>query len=99
MTEIGLSIGIDSTMPAATNYQHGTVVYSSLEEPISVCHIFAWAVNYVLSLSTVVLNSRDRHEKTWRPTFLRLHNMPHNMLYLKKMTEIHWYHYNNTVPS
>ena len=25
-----------------------------------------------LSLSTVVLNSRDRHEKTWRPTFSRL---------------------------
>ena len=36
-----------------------------------------------LSLSTVVLNSRDRHEKTWRPTFTHLHNMPHNILYPK----------------
>ena len=26
----------------------------------------------LLSSSTVVLNSRDRHEKTWRPTFTRL---------------------------
>ena len=32
------------------------------------------------SLSTVVLNSRDRHEKTWQPTFAYLHNMLHNMI-------------------
>ena len=42
----------------------------------------------LLSLSTVVLNSRDRHEKTWRPTFTHLHNSPHNILFTKKPTEI-----------
>ena len=31
-----------------------------------------------------VLNSGDRHEKTWRPTFLHLHNTPHNTPYLEK---------------
>ena len=51
---------------------------------------FIIRVDYVKSLSTVILNSRDRHEKTWRPTFSRLHNTPYNMLYLKKTTEIHW---------
>ena len=52
-----------------------------------------------LSLSTIVLNSRDRHEKTWRPTFSRLHNTPHNTPYLKKPTGIHWLLYDNNVPS
>ena len=36
-----------------------------------------------ISLSTVVLNSRDRYEKTWHPTFTRLHNSPHNILFTK----------------
>ena len=55
-------------------------------------------IYYILSLSMVVLNSRDRHEKTWRPTFSTfsyLHNMPH----IQKMTKMHWQHYNNNVPS
>ena len=42
----------------------------------------------ILSLSTVVLNSRDRHKKTWHPTFMRLHNTPHNILFTKKPTKI-----------
>ena len=41
------------------------------------------------SLSTVVFNSKDQHEKTWCPTFANLHNMPHNVLYLKKPTKMH----------
>ena len=52
-----------------------------------------------ISLSTVVLNSRDRHEKTWRPTFSRLHNTPHNTPYPKKPTGIHWLLYDNNIPS
>ena len=36
------------------------------------------------SLSTIVLNSRDQHEKTWRSTFMCLHNLPHNILFTKK---------------
>ena len=47
------------------------------------CNIFTI---YSSSLSTVVLNSRDLHEKTWRPTFTHLDNMTHNILYLKT----HW---------
>ena len=44
--------------------------------------------NYI---STVVLNSGDQHEKTWRPAFKCLNNMPHNMRTLpKKPTEMHW---------
>ena len=43
----------------------------------------------LISLSTVVLNSRDRHEKTWRPTFTHLHHSPHNILFTKKPTKIH----------
>ena len=50
---------------------------------ISVCN------DMYISLSTIVLNSRDRHEKTWRLTFAHLHNTPHNILYLKKPTKMH----------
>ena len=39
---------------------------------------FCMYISIIASLSTVVLNSRDRHKKTWHPTFSRLHNMPHN---------------------
>ena len=42
-----------------------------------------------ISLCTVVLNSRDRNKKTWHPTFAHLHNTPHNILYLKKLTKMH----------
>ena len=41
-----------------------------------------------ISLSTVVPDNRDRHEKTWRPTFTCLHNTPYNILYLKKPTSM-----------
>ena len=44
----------------------------------------------IVSLSTVVLNSRDQHKNTWRPAFTRLHNKPHNILYPEKLTEMHW---------
>ena len=40
-----------------------------------------------ISLSMVVLNSRDRHEKTWRPTFTRLHNSPHNIYTFHEKTD------------
>ena len=41
-----------------------------------------------VSLSMVVFNSTDRDEKTWHPTFSCLHNMLHNILYLKKPTKM-----------
>ena len=44
---------------------------------------------YIISLSAVVLNSRDQHEKAWHPTFAHLHNMPHNILYTTKPTKMH----------
>ena len=49
---------------------------------------------YVYILNTIVLDSRDQHKKIWHPTFLHLHNMPHNTPYLKKLTKMHWLHYN-----
>ena len=55
-------------------------IYQAIANPLYPC--------YNLSLSTVVLNSRDGHERTWRPTFAHLHNTPHNML-PKKMTKMH----------
>ena len=40
------------------------------------------AINFsvlYISLSIIVLNSKDRQEETWHPTFLHLHNTPHNI--------------------
>ena len=50
--------------------------------------MYIYNIIYV-SLSMVVLNSRDQHKKTWRPTFAHLHNMPHNIVYPKKPTKMH----------
>ena len=52
-----------------------------------------------VSLSTIVLNSRDRHKQTWCPTFWHLHNTLHNTPYPKKPSGIHWLLYDNNIPS
>jgi len=50
-----------------------------------------------ISLSTVVLNSRDWPKKIWCPKFWHVQNPLYNRLYAKKLTKMHWYIYNNTV--
>ena len=52
---------------------------------------------YLLSLSTVVLNSRDWSENVWLPEILRFKNQPCNRLYLKKPAGMHWLGYNDAV--
>ena len=46
-----------------------------------------------LSLSTVVLNSRDWAEIVWLPEILHFKNQPCNRLYLKKPAGMHWLGY------
>ena len=43
-----------------------------------------------LSLSMVVLNSRDWSEIEWLPEILRFKNQPCNRLYQKKTAGMHW---------
>ena len=50
-----------------------------------------------LSLSTVVLNSRDWLEIVWLPKISRFKNQPCNRLYLKKPTGMHWLGYYDAV--
>ena len=51
-----------------------------------------------LSLSTIVLNSRDWSEIVWLPKILHFKNQPCNRLYPKKPAGIHWLGYNDAVP-
>ena len=74
-------------------------------EYLSVSHTIIDGFRYIrkyvhtyISLSTIVLNSRDRPEKNSIP-LSHLHNMPHNTLYLKKLTRIHRLLNDNTIPS
>ena len=50
-----------------------------------------------ISLSTIVLNSRDWSEIIWLSKISRFKNQPCNMLYLKKPTVMHWLGYNDAV--
>ena len=50
-----------------------------------------------VSLSTVVLNSRDWSEIVWLPKILCFKNQPCNRLYPKKPTGMHWLCYNDAV--
>ena len=59
-------------VPKSTN---GNVVI--MQAGIKVC-----IGDFALSLSMIVLD-RDRHEKTWCPIFLHLHNKHHNTPYQK----------------
>ena len=59
-----------------------------------------WNITHAdVSLSMIVLNGRDRHEKTCHPTLSHLHNPPHNTPYPKKLTGINWLFYHHTIPS
>ena len=50
-----------------------------------------------LSLSTIVLNSRDWSEIVWLPKISRFNNQPCNRLHPKKPAGIHWLGYNDAV--
>ena len=50
-----------------------------------------------ISLSTIVLNSRDWSEIVWLPKISRFNNQPSNRLYPKKPAGIHWLGYNDAV--
>ena len=50
-----------------------------------------------VSLSTIVLNSKDWSEIVWLPKILRFKNQPRNRLYLKKPAGMHWLGYNDAV--
>ena len=58
-------------------------------------HNFKTLKYYTLSLSTIVLNSRNRPKKQWCPP---LKPMLGYRLCEKKSTKMYWYHYNDTVP-
>ena len=45
---------------------------------------------YVISLGTLVPNSRDRHEKQWRPDFTRHKTHPKIRFVWEKQTEVHF---------
>ena len=48
-----------------------------------------------ISLSTIVLNSRDWSEIVWILEILRFKNQPYNRLYPKKPAGMHWLGYND----
>ena len=50
-----------------------------------------------ISLSTIVLNSRDWSEIVWLPEISRFKNQPCNRLYSKKPAGMHWLGYNDAV--
>ena len=52
---------------------------------------------YYLSLSTIVLNSRDWSETVWLPEISHFKYQPCNRLYRKKPAGIHWLGYNDAV--
>ena len=52
---------------------------------------------WTLSLSTVVLNSRDWSEIVWLPEILRFKNQPCNRLYPKKPAGMRWLGYSDAV--
>ena len=52
-----------------------TIVYRVFSQPW-----LALSLGRLLSLSTVVLNSRDRYEKLWLPDFWHFENPPYNRL-------------------
>ena len=55
------------------------------------------SLSTVVSLSMVVLNSRDWSEIVWLPEILCFKNQPCNKLYLKKPAGMHWLGYNDAV--
>ena len=53
----------------------------------------------LLSLSMIVLNSRDWSEIVWLPEISRFKNQLCNKLYPKKPAGMHWLGYNDAVSS
>ena len=53
----------------------------------------------VVSLSTVVLNSRDRYENVWLPKNMRLEKQPFKNHYAKNQLQLYWYNTNNAITS
>ena len=45
---------------------------------------------YFISLGTLVPNSRDRHEKQWRPDFTHHKTHPKMRFVCEKQTEVHF---------
>ena len=93
-----LSLCTDLPYPTEVNVKFTVPLYPSMYLRVCVCvcvhmcmYVYAdiFVCTYVrvmylvVSLSTIVLNSRDRCEKTWHPAFMHLNNMPHNILYPK----------------
>ena len=52
---------------------------------------------YILSLSTIVLNSRDWSEIAWLPEISCFKNQPCNRFYPKKPAGMHWLGYYDAV--
>ena len=63
------------------------------------CYIATLSIESELSLSTIILNSRDRHEKTWRPIFLVPPQHASQYTLPEKTDQIHCLLYDSNVPS
>ena len=57
-----------------------------------VTEVSHWLSTYVciLSLGALVPNSRDRHEKQWRPDFMHHKTHPKMRFVCEKQTEVHF---------
>ena len=53
----------------------------------------------LLSLSTVVLNSRNHYENVWVPKDMRLEKQPFKNHNTKNQLQLYWYNTNNAIPS
>ena len=72
--------------------------YVSSGEIISTVKLQHWIASYInISLSTIVLNSRDWSEIVWLPKILRFKINLAIGLYSKKTAGIHWLGYNDAV--
>ena len=52
-----------------------------------------------ISLSTVVLNSRDWYESVWLPKNMSLEKQPFKNHYVKNQLQLYWYNTNNAITS
>ena len=90
---------------------HATYVYhvvlSRCATTSKVWYNFQWNVVQLsigmqiilLSLSTVVLNSRDRYENVWLPKNMHLEKQPFKNHHVKNQLQLYWYNTNNTITS
>ena len=64
---------------------------------VKICYNIVSFKELQISLSTIVLNSRDWSEIIWLPGILCFKNKPCNRLYSKKPAGMHWLGYYDAV--